>query len=231
MKTLGLIGGLSWESTALYYRLLNEGVRKQLGGLHSAQLLMWSFDFAPIVELQTRGNWDHATKLMIDTARRLELGGAEGLVICANTMHKMAITVQEAINIPLIHIADVTATAVKQAGVKNPLLLATRYTMEQDFYKDRLRNEHGIKVVIPGQDDRTKIHDIIYTELNCGIIRDESRHAYQSIIQTHQTQDQADGVILACTEIGLLIKQTDVTIPAFDTTELHAQAAIDFMLQ
>ncbi len=229
MKTIGLIGGMSWESTTVYYQLLNRMAREQLGGLHSARLLLWSFDFAEIEAMQAKGDWDGATKAMTDAARALERGGAECIVICTNTMHKMADAVQQAVKIPLIHIADATATAIKASGSVRPLLLATRYTMEQDFYKGHLRDKHGIETMVPDEAGRTLVHDIIYNELCQGIIKPGSKQAYLEVVRQAQAEG-ADGVIFGCTEVGLLISQADFDLPAFDTTALHAKAALDFAL-
>lgn len=229
MKTIGLIGGMSWESTVVYYQLLNRGARERLGGLHSAKLLLWSFDFADIEAMQAKGDWDGATNAMIDAARALERGGADCVIICTNTMHKMADAVQQSVEIPLIHIADATAMAIKASGGKKPLLLATRYTMEQDFYKGHLRDRHGVETMVPDEVGRALVHDIIYSELCQGIIRKDSKKAYLEIIQRAQQQG-ADGVIFGCTEVGLLIAQADFALPAFDTTALHAEAALDFAL-
>lgn len=229
MKTIGLIGGMSWESTTVYYQLLNRMARERLGGLHSAKLLLWSFDFAQIEALQAKGDWDGATKAMIEAARALERGGAECVVICTNTMHKMADAVQQSVDIPLIHIADATALAIKAAGATRPLLLATRYTMEQDFYKGHLQDKHGVEAIVPDEAGRTLVHDIIYDELCRGIIKPASKQTYLEIIQYAQEKG-ADGVIFGCTEVGLLICQADFDLPAFDTTALHAKAALDFAL-
>jgi len=229
MKTIGLIGGMSWESTVVYYEHLNRMCRDRLGGLHSAKLLLWSFDFAQIEQLQAADNWPAATELMIDAARNLERGGAECLVICTNTMHKMAADVQNAVDLPLIHIADATAHAIKAQNIKTPLLLATRYTMEQDFYSGRLLDHHGIAVRTPNDQDRETVHNIIYNELCVGVIKDASREQYKQVVQS-SIDDGVDGVILGCTEIGLLLSANDVSVPTFDTTQLHAKAALDFAL-
>ncbi len=226
MKKIGLIGGMSWESTAIYYQRLNTLARERLGGLHSADLLLWSFDFAEIEQYQSSGDWDGVTRQMIHAAQSLEKGGAKALLICTNTMHKMASTVQSEVGIPLIHIADATAPAIKQVNCESPLLLATRYTMEQDFYKGYLEAQHGINVVIPNAADRTIVHDIIYEELCRGVVSQESRDRYLEIIG----KSDADGVIFGCTEVGLLLSQGDIPQPVFDTTELHSIAAIDFAL-
>lgn len=227
MKTIGLIGGLSWESTAIYYRLLNETVRRRFGGLHSAKLLLWSFDFAEIEALQAAGEWAAATEMMADAARRLERAGADCLVICSNTMHRMAREVEAATALPLIHIADATAAAIKASPSRRPLLLATRYTMEQPFYKARLAERHGIAALIPDDAGRTIVHRIIYEELCRGIVRPESKAAYLEVVARGRAQG-ADGVIFGCTEVGMIIAPADFDIPVFDTTLLHAEAAIAF---
>jgi len=229
MQTIGLIGGMSWESTAVYYRRLNEQVRTQLGGLHSADILMRSVDFDAIVSLQKQGRWNEACQILTDIARALEGGGAGCLLICTNTMHKLADEVQRAVSIPLLHIADVTAAAVKAAGLRRPLLLATRYTMEQDFYVTRLREGFGLDPVIPDADDRAIIHDIIFDELCQGIVRDESRRRYLDVIARGKAQG-ADGVILGCTEICLLVGPDHIDLPVFDSTLLHADAAVEFAM-
>ena len=226
MKKIGLLGGMSWESTVIYYQLLNRIARDRLGGLHSADLLLWSFDFAVIERYQSNGDWDGVTRIMADAAQSLEQAGAECLLICTNTMHKMASEVQASIDIPLIHIADSTAPAIKEAKVSSPLLLATRYTMEQDFYKGYLKEHHNIDVVTPDEEARTVIHRIIYEELCRGVVLPESKDHYLSIVERAGT----DGVIFGCTEVGLLLSQSDLTVPAFDTTQLHAQAAINYAL-
>ncbi|MCA9885866.1 MAG: aspartate/glutamate racemase family protein [Anaerolineae bacterium] len=230
MKTIGLIGGLSWESSVEYYRIINESVKDKLGGLHSAQCLLFSFDFAEIETLQMAGDWEKATYRMIHAARQLERGGADGLIICSNTMHLMAEDVQNAVDIPLIHIADATAEAIKAKGIHRIALLGTRFTMEQDFYKGRLQEDHQLEVLIPDAEDRAIVHRIIYEELVLGIIKEESRQAYQQVIEKLVKQG-AQGVILGCTEIGLLIKPEHSPVPTFDTTELHAIAAVDWALE
>ncbi|TRC92770.1 aspartate/glutamate racemase family protein [Mesorhizobium sp. WSM4303] len=230
MKTLGLLGGMSWESTAIYYRLLNEIVRERLGGLHSAKLLLHSFDFAEIAERQHHGDWDGAGVLLADAARKLEAGGAEGLLICTNTMHKLAGQVQAAVSIPLIHIADATAVAVKGAGVRRPALLATRFTMEQDFYKGRLADKYGLEPVVPGQAGRDMVHRVIYDELCQGIVSAPSKAAYLDEVARLRRDEKIDGVIMGCTEITMLIGARDFDIPVFDTTRIHAEAAVEFAL-
>ena len=230
MKTLGLLGGMSWESTAIYYRLLNEIVRERLGGLHSAELLLWSFDFAKIAERQHAADWQGAGVLLVEAARKLEAGGAQGLLVCTNTMHKLADEVQAAVSIPLIHIADATAAAVKDAGIKRPALLATRFTMEQDFYKGRLVEKYGLQPVVPDQAGRDMVHRVIYDELCQGIVSGPSKAAYLDEVARLRRDDKIDGVIMGCTEITMLIGQSDFDIPVFDTTRLHAEAAVDFAL-
>ena len=230
MRKIGLIGGMSWESTVVYYQLLNRLARDKLGGLHSANLLLWSFDFADIEKYQSSGDWEGVTELMIAAARSLEQGGADCIVICTNTMHKMAAEVQASVDIPLVHIADATAPAIKAAKSSAPLLLATRYTMEQDFYKGYLQQHHNIEVVIPTSAERTTVHDIIYKELCLGIVRPESKARYLSVIEKSMSKAGADAVIFGCTEVGLLLSDDDITQPTFDTTALHAQAAMDFAL-
>jgi len=230
MKTLGLLGGMSWESTAIYYRLLNEIVRGRLGGLHSAKLLLWSFDFAEIAERQHAGDWQGAGVLLAEAARKLEAAGAEGLVICTNTMHKLADEVRAAVSIPLIHIADATAVAVTAAGVRRPALLATRFTMEQDFYKGRLADRYGLQPVVPDQAGRDMVHRVIYDELCQGIVSGDSKAQYIDEIARLRRDEKIDGVIMGCTEITMLIGQPDFDIPVFDTTRLHAEAAVEFAL-
>lgn len=229
MRTLGLIGGMSWESTALYYRHLNELARERLGGLHSARLLLWSFDFAEIAELQHAGDWSGAAARLGDAARRLESAGAEALVLCTNTMHKLADQMQGEVAIPLLHIADATATAVRRAGCRRPALLATGFTMKESFYTGRLRDRHGLAPLVPDTAGQAVVHGIIYEELCRGVVLPESKAAYLEEIAKLR-QAGADGVILGCTEITMLIGQDDLDIPVFDTTRLHAEAAMDFAL-
>ncbi|MFK4824953.1 aspartate/glutamate racemase family protein [Paenochrobactrum sp. BZR 588] len=225
-KIIGLIGGMSWESSAEYYRIINELVRKRFGGLRSAQCLMWSFDFAEIEALQRAGRWDDATQEMIQAAQRLERGGADFILICTNTMHRMADDVQASINIPLLHIADPTAERMKAAGLSKVGLLGTAFTMEQDFYKGRLINKHGFDVLVPDDKDRKSVHQIIYDELVQGIVKESSRQAYREIIGRLVARG-AQAIILGCTEIMLLIKQSDSPVPVYDTTTIHAQAAVE----
>lgn len=229
MKTIGLIGGMSWESSLLYYQIMNQRVNEKLGGLHSAKSLMYSVDFDEIKSLQYEGKWDEATKIMMDAAQKLESGGADFIVICTNTMHKMAEEVEEAVTIPLLHIADATAKETVKDGRKKVALLGTAFTMEQDFYKGRLRDKFGLEVIVPGEADRRVIHDIIYQELCLGVINDTSRQSYLRIIQELGRQG-AEAIILGCTEITLLISQEHCGIPLYDTTRLHAESAVDFAL-
>ncbi len=229
MKTIGMIGGLSWESSAEYYRIVNETVKARLGGLHSAPTLMYSFDFAAIETLQQHGRWDEATARMIDAAQRLERGGANLLIICSNTMHRMANEVQAAVTIPLLHIADTTAEAIRATGIDQIGLLGTRYTMEQDFYKGRLTDKFGLNVITPNAEDRALVNRIIYEELVVGIINPASKAAYLRVIADLEAAG-AQGIILGCTEIMLLVKQADLALPTFDTTTLHAVAAVEAAL-
>lgn len=229
MKTIGLIGGLSWESSIEYYRIINETVRTRLGGLHSAQCLMYSFNFAEIEALQHEGRWDEATARMVDAAQRLERGGADFIIICSNTMHKMAADVEAAVQVPLLHIADPTADAIKAQGFNTVGLLATRFTMEEDFYKGRLTKQHGLTVLTPNAAQREQVHRIIYDELCLGVVQEASKAQYQAIIADLAARG-AQAVILGCTEIGLLIKPEDSELPTFDTTLIHAQAAVDYAL-
>lgn len=230
MKTIGLIGGMSWESSAEYYRIINERVNERLGGVHSADCLMYSFDFQEIEALQMAGDWDTATQRMIEAAQRLERGGADLVVICTNTMHKMADAVQASIDIPLLHIADPTAEAIKAQGLRRIGLLGTMFTMTQDFYRGRLETRHGLEVIVPDAAGRQTVHDIIYNELVRGQIRPESKARYQAVINDLAAAG-AQGVILGCTEIMLLIQQADSPIPVFDTTALHAAAAVEIALK
>lgn len=229
MRTLGLLGGMSWESTALYYRHLNELARERLGGLHSAQLLLWSFDFAEIAARQHAGDWAGAGAMLVDAARRLERGGADALVLCTNTMHKLADEVQAAVPLPLLHIADATAAAVHRAGCRRPALLATGFTMEEAFYTGRLRDRHELEAIVPDAAGRALVHGVIYEELCRGVVLPASKAAYLREIAKLR-QAGADGVILGCTEITMLIGQDDLDIPVFDSTRLHAEAAMDFAL-
>lgn len=228
MKTLGLIGGMSWESTVPYYRLINQQVNRRLGGLHSGKIILYSVDFQQIEALQRSGDWQQAGALLADAAKALQRAGAEGLVLCTNTMHKVAAAIDAATALPLLHIADATAAVIRTAGLQRIGLLGTRFTMEQDFYKARLAQQ-GLDVLIPPQADRDLVHQVIYEELCLGQIRPESRLIYQRII-TDLVAQGAEGVILGCTEIGLLVQPEDAAVPLFDTTAIHARAAADWML-
>lgn len=229
MKTIGLIGGMSWESTQTYYRLINVAIREKLGGLHSARLVLYSVDFHDIEVLQRQGDWQAAGVLLAQAAQSLQAAGADMVVICTNTMHKVAEQVQAAVSIPLLHIADPTAQAIRAAGFQRVALLGTRFTMEQDFYRARLEQQHGLQVIVPEQSERDVVHRIIYEELCLGQIKPESKAAYLNIIRQLQTRG-AQAVILGCTEISLLVQQTDLDLPLFDTTALHATAAADAAL-
>ncbi|SDG52376.1 aspartate racemase [Limimonas halophila] len=231
MRTLGLLGGMSWESTALYYRRINELVRERLGGLHSAPLVLWSVDFAGIEALQAAGDWDAAGRQLADCGRRVAAAGAEALVLCTNTMHVVADRVAAGSGLPLIHIADATAGAVRAAGCTRPLLLATRYTMEQDFYLGRLRREHGLDVRVPGEEDRETVHRAIFDELCVGVASPAAKAAYLDIVARAEREQGVDSVILGCTEVGLLIGADDLALPVFDSAELHVRAAVDFLIR
>jgi aspartate racemase len=223
-----MLGGMSWESTAEYYRLANELTRDRLGGLHSARLVLASLDFADVERLQVEGRWDEAALLLAAAARRLELAGAEVLVLCTNTMHKVADAVADAVGIPFLHLADTTATAAARAGLSTLGLLGTAFTMEQDFYRDRLAG-HGFTVLTPDAGDRAEVHRIIYDELCLGIVRDESRKIYREVI-ARLAERGADGVVLGCTEIELLVSADDSPVPVLPTTRLHVEAAVDWAL-
>ncbi|BAQ74924.1 aspartate racemase [Pseudomonas sp. Os17] len=228
MRTIGLIGGMSWESSAEYYRLINQQVRDQLGPLRSARLLMYSVDFGPVEQAQHAGRWDDAARILIDAAQRLQDGGAECLVLCTNTMHKVAEQIQAATAVPFLHIADPTAQAALAAGTLNVGLLGTAFTMEQEFLKSRL-SQQGLNVLVPDAQERQAVHRIIYEELCVGIISDASRRVYQQVIESLRARG-AQAIILGCTEIGLLLKPEHSPLPLLDTTELHARAAVDFAL-
>lgn len=229
MKTIGLIGGMSWESTIPYYRQINERIKEHLGGLHSAKVALYSVDFHEIERLQHAGDWDAAGRLLADAARSLAAAGADFLVLCTNTMHKVAPAIEAAVQIPLLHIADPTAEAIRAAGVSTVGLLGTRFTMEQAFYKDRLVDKFGLKVLTPNEADRQVVHRIIYEELCLGRIREESRDEYRRVIAALVEQG-AEAVILGCTEISLLVGLADAAVPLFDTTALHALSAADAAL-
>lgn len=224
MKTIGLLGGMSWESTQSYYRLINEGVKAQLGGLHSARLILYSVDFAQIEALQHRGDWEGCADILVSAARSLQAAGADFLVIGTNTMHKVAPRIADAVDLPLLHIADATAEVLRQDGIDTVGLLGTRFTMEQAFYRERLE-QAGIRVLVPEPEDREEVHRIIYQELCQGDIRPESRARYLEVVDRLNGRG-ARAVILGCTEIGLLLNQADTPVALYDTTEIHAQAAV-----
>lgn len=223
-RVIGMLGGMSWESSALYYRLANELVRERLGGLHSARIVLSSLDFADVEALQVSGRWDEAGRLLADAARGLEAAGAELLVLCTNTMHKVADQVEAAINIPLLHLGDATASAVKRTGIERVGLLGTAFTMEQDFYRDRLAS-HGLVVLVPPAGDRAEVHRIVYDELCLGEVCEKSRQIYRGVID-RLVDEGAQGIILGCTEIELLISAADSPVPVFATTRLHVEAAV-----
>jgi len=229
MKTIGMLGGMSWESSIEYYRIINQTIKEKLGGLHSAQSLMYSVDFAEIETLQSEGRWDEATQTMIEVARRVEAGGADFIIICTNTMHKMADEIEAAIGIPLLHIADATAGAIKAHGLGKVGLLGTKFTMEEDFYRGRLVRQHGLEVLIPEAEDREIVHRVIYDELVLGEIKADSREAYKQIIEKLIAAG-VQGIILGCTEIGLLVKAGDSRVPLFDTALIHAVSAVEYAL-
>ena len=230
MKTIGMIGGMSWESSIEYYRIVNEKVKERLGGLHSAKSVMVSVDFAEIEKLQHAGHWQEATRAMQQAARQVEAGGADFVIICTNTMHKMADEVQGCLNIPLLHIADATAQVIKTAGLHKIGLLGTRFTMEEDFYRGRLVEKHELEIIIPDPIDREKVHRVIYDELVLGQINPASRLAYKRVID-NLVANGAEGIILGCTEIGMLVKEADSPVTLFDTTRLHAEAAVSWALE
>lgn len=229
MKTIGLIGGMSWQSSVGYYREINEGVRQKLGGLHSAKILLYSVDFEPIEKLQHRGDWAATGKILGEAAARLERGGADFFLICTNTMHKVAEQVQDMVHIPLLHIADATAESLKRDQVNKIGLLGTSFTMEQDFYRGRLIDKHGIDVIAPNAEDREMVHNIIYKELCLGQIKSESKVEYLRVVKD-LTKKGCQGVILGCTEIGMLINQADTDTPLYDTTRIHAAKAVEMAL-
>ena len=227
MKTIGLLGGMSWESTLGYYRKINEGVKNTLGGLHSAKIVMYSVDFGPIEKLQHAGDWEGTAKILSDAAKNIQAAGADFLLICTNTMHKVAPEIEAAIEIPLLHIADATAEILVKEDIKSVGLLGTAFTMEQDFYKGRLTNNYGIKVLVPNEEDREIIHKVIYQELCLGKIESDSKAEYLCIINALAAQG-AEAVILGCTEIGMLVNQTDTNVRLLDTTVIHAEKAVEY---
>ena len=230
MKTIGLLGGMSWESTVVYYREINQGVKKALGGLHSAKIVLYSVDFEPIEKQQQAGNWAGAAKILAQAALDIQSAGADFLLICTNTMHRVAPQIEKAIQIPVLHIADATAEVLLNEGIKTVGLLGTAFTMEQDFYKGRLISQYGLEVVVPTQQDRAIIHRIIFEELCLGQVKADSRAEYLRIINSLAEQG-AEAVILGCTEIGMLVSQTDTKVKLFDTTVIHAQKAVEYALQ
>lgn len=229
MKTIGMLGGMSWESTTSYYKALNEGVKQALGGFHSARICLYSVDFDQIEKLQAKGDWPETAVILSNAARSVEAGGADFLIICTNTMHKVAPEIERAVNIPVLHIADATAERLVADKVKRVGLLGTRFTMEQDFYKDRLSDKYGIEVVVPGGEERHIVHEIIFSELCLGKISSRSREKYLKIIDKLQAKG-AEAVILGCTEIALLVQQKHTAVPLYDTTEIHAAQAVKFAL-
>jgi len=230
MKTVGLLGGMSWESSVGYYRTINEGIKDRLGGLHSAKIAMFSVDFAPIEKLQHNGDWQGTAKILCEAAINIESAGADFLLICTNTMHKVASQIEEAINIPLLHIADATAEVLNKKGIKRVGLLGTAFTMEQEFYKDRLNSKFGLTVLTPDEADRKIVHDIIYQELCLGVINHASKIEYLRIIES-LAQQGAEAVILGCTEISMLVDQSDTQITLLDTTSIHAQQAVEWAIK
>jgi len=226
MKTIGLLGGMSWESTVTYYQLINQGVQKNLGSLHSAKIAMYSVDFNEIEKLQHSGNWEETAKILAQDAKKIESAGADFLLICTNTMHKVAPKIENSINIPILHIADATAELLVEQGIKKVGLLGTAFTMQEEFYKGRLRDKYGLEVIIPSQEDVELVHKIIYNELCLG---ETSKKEYLRIIELLSSRG-AEGIILGCTEIGLLINQEDTDVKLFDTTKIHAQKAVDMAL-
>jgi len=230
MKIIGMLGGMSWESTASYYKLINEGIKQRLGGLHSAKICLFSVDFAEIERLQANGDWNAATEILLQAAKSVAAGGADFLIICTNTMHKIAPAIEQQIAIPLLHIADATAEKLKADNVRKAGLLGTRFTMEQDFYKGRLVEKHSIDVLVPEAQACDSVHEIIYTELCQGVIRAESKTVYLEVMDSLVKQG-AEAIILGCTEIALLVAQQDTDIPLYDTTAIHAEKAVQFALE
>lgn len=226
MKTIGLLGGMSWESSALYYKAINQGIKESLGGLHSGKIAMYSVDFAPVEEMQHAGDLEGLGNLMVDGAKRIEAAGADFILICTNTMHEFVPTIEPNINIPILHIADATAEVIKEKGLKTVGLLGTGFTMERAFYKGRLTDNHGINVIVPDEDDRKIVHDVIYNELCLGTIKEGSRNEYICIIEKLAEQG-AEAVILGCTEIGMLVGPADTNVLLLDTTAIHAQKAVE----
>jgi aspartate racemase len=229
VKTIGLLGGMSWESTLPYYRIVNETIKERLGGLHSAKVVLYSVDFHDIEELQHAGRWDEAGRVLAEAARRVEAAGADFLVLCTNTMHRVADAIEGAVRIPLLHIADATAEEIRRAGVARVGLLGTRFTMEQAFYRGRLEARHGLEVLVPDEEDRALVHDVIYRELCMGDVKPGSRQAYRRVIE-RLVERGAQGIIYGCTEISLLVGAEDSAVPVFDTTAIHARRAVELAL-
>ena len=229
MKTIGLLGGMSWESTAGYYRAINEGINNTLGGLHSAKIALYSVDFDPIEKLQHEGNWEATARILSEAAQKIQSAGADFLLICTNTMHKVAPQIENAIDIPLLHIADATAEVLQEKGIKTVGLLGTTFTMEQDFYKGRLSEKHGLKVLVPNIEDRQIVHNVIYSELCLGKTKTGSKNEYLRIVD-ELANNGAEAVILGCTEIGMLISQNDTQVKLFDTTTIHAKKAVEYAI-
>lgn len=230
MKKIGMLGGMSWESTSTYYKLLNEEIKSRLGGLHSARLVLSSVDFEEIEKFQHSSRWDETARILSDEAKSVQNAGAEFLLICTNTMHKVAPQIEKNIDIPILHIADATGQKLKEDGIEKVILLGTKFTMTEDFYKNRISEKFGIEVIIPNEAEQNIIHDVIYKELCLGTINKKSRDEYIKIIKRLEEQNEAQGVILGCTEIAMLIKQGYVDIPIYDTTKLHVLKAIDYCL-
>lgn len=231
MKKIGMLGGMSWESTSTYYKLLNEEIKNRLGGLHSAKIILSSVDFEEIEKFQHSSLWDETAKILSKEAKAVENAGAEFLLICTNTMHKVAPQIEENINIPIVHIADATGEALQKDNIKKVILLGTKFTMTEDFYKDRIQNKFGIEVIIPNEEEQDFVHEVIYKELCLGKCNRPSRDGYIKIIKRLEEEYEAQGVILGCTEISMLIKQGYVDIPIYDTTKLHVLSAIDYSLK
>ena len=229
MKTIGLIGGMSWESTVPYYRIVNETIKARLGGLHSARVALYSVDFHEVERLQHAGDWDEAGRLLARAAQRVEAAGADFIVLCTNTMHRVADAMEAAVRIPLLHIADATAHEIRSAGIARVGLLGTRFTMEQEFYRGRLESRHGLEVIVPDAADRAVVHEVIYGELCLGQVKEESRQAYRGVIQRLVAQG-AQAIVLGCTEISLLVGERDSAVPVFDTTAIHARRAAELAL-
>jgi aspartate racemase len=229
MKTIGLLGGMSWESSIEYYRIINQEIKKRLGGTHSAKIIMNSLNFQEVENLQHRNKWDDLTRLMIEESKKLVIAGADVLVICTNTMHKMADDIEKAISIPILHIADATAQKIIDLNLTSIGLLGTKFTMEMNFYRGRLEEKYDLSILIPNEEDRAVVHQVIYSELVQGIIKNTSKSKYLEIIERFEEKG-IEGLILGCTEIGLLINSSDVKVPVFDTTNIHAMAAVNFAL-